>query len=615
MSPTLLALAGVIAATVPAPRIEVAPRLRPLLLAPRVSRVTPAQVQTPRLLRPGTMVKIEGNGFKAGARVRFGNDDAVVNAAAVDAGGAWVTARVPAQATSGAVSILQDGKIFASPQPIAVDNWRNVHGYSFGNTRKFQNMVGGWSFKDLTDVFGFDQTHLNVFGWHPEDPLAWAFLKIANASLDTGQCFGFTVSSLRFQAGQKQLGQFASWNGSNPSVSGPTRDIWHLKGPPLGEGQNVQPALSRYVHLNHIQQFSAEFLASWLAHWNITGNRDKFRNQVRSAIAGGRGGILTINGGGRNHVMQVFSIEEHADKSFDVLVYDPNVPFLAGEANGSRTRASTIRVDKNGHYKFDDNSGSVEHLRAMPFSAAPLHPHIPTIQGAIEAVSHLFGDAAHVTQVTDAAGKTLLAADGSPNRDPATRLNGAPFLPFDSAPGARPIYLLQGKSPYKHTIAGKAAGTYALQFVGAGFAAHVENVPSLPGHHDELVIDHAGAGAHFRTSAPAKQVRLHLSARAADKSVRTAILTADSSANEAVHLAFDAQRAKVHYRHSGRPAWLRLELHAHAPGQRLQKFVAAPAQIEHGDEVTIHPEWHALDRGGAMHLKKRDGRLLPHPIR
>ena len=227
--------------------------LQPVKIAVTATHASPPQAQTPRLLRPGTTVTVTGSGFHSGAQVKFGNADAVVNAATIDPQGTSLSALVPALATTGQAAVLQDGATFTAPETLLIDNWRNSNGYSFCNTTQFQTMVGGWTFNDLTEVFGFDQTHNNILGWRPDDPLAWVFLGIANSALNSGQCFGFTVSSLRLQTGQRRLSDFPSWNGANPSVPGSTRDVWHLTGPQMTNGTNASAQLSHFVHMTHIQ--------------------------------------------------------------------------------------------------------------------------------------------------------------------------------------------------------------------------------------------------------------------------------------------------------------------------------------------------------------------------
>ncbi len=597
--------------------------LQPVRIIVSATHASPAQTLTPRLLRPGTTVTITGSGFHAGAQVKFGNADAVVNAGPIDPQGTSLSALVPALATTGQPAVLQDGATYPAPETLVVDNWRNVNGYSFCNTGQFQSMVGGWTFNDLTEVFGFDQTHNNILGWRPEDPLAWVFLGIANSALNSGQCFGFTVSSLRLQTGQRRLSDFPSWNGTDPNVPGATRDVWHLRGPQMSNGTNASTLLSHFVHMTHIQQFSAEFLGSWIAHWNISGNKDVFHAQVRAALSEGHAGIVTVNGGGCNHVVQVYNLEDHPDGSFDVWIYDPNVPFLPGEADGSRTRASRISVSASGNYVFNDGagencSGGLSALRALPLSAAPPNPHLPTIQGAISAIGHLFGDAAQVTQVTDAAGKKLLARDGTANTDQGSRIPGsAVFVPLGGLRGKQgaPLYLLAGKGPHQYTITGKSGGTYSLQTVGNGFAVNLENTAVSGALRDEVTIDHGAGSVQFKTMAPSKQVTLHLHARAADGQMRTAVLATTGYANAPVHLAFDAQRESVVYRHEGQPVTFTLKMSAPGQGSKMETLQTAPATIEKGDQITFKPNWRLLGAGGTMQVQKLGGAIQQKQIK
>jgi hypothetical protein len=569
--------------------------------------------RTPYLMKQGTQVLIGGGGLKNGLQVQFGNASAKVAPVAVASDGTWVTAHVPQLATSGKITVLQGGQSYSSTDAVTIDNWRSTNGYSFCNTDSFQKMVGGYSIDDLTEVFGFDQTHLNIFGWRPVDPLAEAFLWIANQALQDGQCFGFSVSSLRFQAGQRRLTDFPSTGGG---------DVWHLNGAQMSSGNNVSPKLSHFVHLTHVQQFSAEFLAAWLGSWNVLGHKDTFHSQVKSALAGTTGGIITL-AGSCGHAVQAYNMTDNPDGSFDVWVYDPNVPYTDGESDGSRTNESRVHVAANGQFMYDDGPGNgakcgggLDQVHALPLSSAPTSPHIPTLQGALSAIGHAIGSA-HVAQVTDAAGKTLLAGDGSPNRDNGTRMPGSGvFHALGGRHGAgAPVFLLGSKGPYTYAMAGKSAGDYSLQVVGKEFAARLDKVQIAAGARDELVVDHGAASVQFKTAAPQKPVNVHLVARGADGHARTAVLSTVGHANAPFKLAFDAKRENLVYRHAGAPASFSLKLTAAGADKKLHTLQLAPAQVEKGDEITFQPNWKELEKGGSLSVKKAAGNVLQKPLK
>jgi hypothetical protein len=214
-----------------------------------------------------------------------------------------------------------------------------------------------------------------------------------------------------------------------------------------------------------------------------------------------------------------------------------------------------------------------------------------------------------VSQIADAHGRTLLAPDGSDNKNPATRMpNSAVFVPFGGRAKGTPLYLLNGGGPYKHTIAGKAAGSYTLTLLGKNFGAKVENIASHAGGRDELTIDRGGASAELKTVTHAKQVKLTTMARGANKLVRTAVVTASSKANESIRLAFDAAHEIVSYTHLGSPTTFTIELSGPDAKGKPSKVASSAISVEKGDVITFKPRWHELASGVPTHVKKANGK-------
>lgn len=134
-------------------------------------------------------------------------------------------------------------------------DYRAKKGFSFENSRPFKDMVGGYSMDDLVELYGKSEVY--EFGLAPS-PITWAYLGIMNAALDSGQCFGFSLASLKIGSGHIPLVSFPGYNGKDEKKHITAKDVWHLLGPSFTDGKNVSPKLSHYLHLQHMLQMSAE---------------------------------------------------------------------------------------------------------------------------------------------------------------------------------------------------------------------------------------------------------------------------------------------------------------------------------------------------------------------
>ena len=97
-------------------------------------------------------------------------------------------------------------------ESLVVDSYRNVDGWSFHNFDP--NLI----FDDLVQAYGTDQTYIHVdpcgfftLGFAHcsadlvPDPTAYIFLGIAQASMEDGTCFGFSLSTQRMLEGIDSL--------------------------------------------------------------------------------------------------------------------------------------------------------------------------------------------------------------------------------------------------------------------------------------------------------------------------------------------------------------------------------------------------------------------------
>ncbi|HUO70922.1 MAG TPA: hypothetical protein VMU39_09110 [Solirubrobacteraceae bacterium] len=591
---------------------------RLLIVAPTVTAVQPPSGAVPMLGNPGTAITIRGRGFGPGTTVTFGAD-APVAASFVAPDGTSLVVNVPATAASGQLTVTSPAGAAPGAPEFAVDTYRNTRGFSWVNSDSFQNMVGGsYSFSDAVALFGSSATHISGFGITVDNPLVSVFLKAAGALLGSnGQCFGMCLGSFRFSAGQRSIAglptQPASAEPNGPN--GP--DVWLLDGPPLGAGSNVSPALSAFVHQQHLAQLSQESINNWVGFHATVTSASGLRNALLSAFnTGGRnmGAMVALNPSiGEGHVVVAYDVVDRGG-DFDILLYNPNLPFDASEDGTASTRQTSasqnvINVMSDGSWVLAhsdasfgpgtaDWRGGIFNITVIPWTAIPVQPSIPWAEmAALGAVfMWIVGGDAEVAQVSDGAGHVLLA-DGEWNTDAATRLPGVRPMPALGGLGkaSTPAYVGNTQAPLLQTIVGHGEGTYEVQWVAGGTAVTLDGVPTRPGSSDTVLIH--GGRVDF-TAAEKKAVNTTVVAIGADSGrPRTATLKTTGSAGAAVSLAFDPVAETFAYTHGGEAATYSLELSTIDAQGKLVSHSTGEATITDSETHTFRPDWDRLSAG------------------
>ena len=488
--------------------------------APTITSVSPSQGKTPQALQGGSEVIVTGKGLCPGLQqLAFGNQQAELTPVPVAPGGTQLQAIVPRQATTGPIYAFPAGGTINSPgtavsPTYTVDNYRDTNGFSFTNSDQFQSNVGGYSFSDVSDVFGYDQTHLGFNPCWPfgdctvatpvPDPLALLFWAIVNHfGGENGQCFGFSLGSQRLLHGDQSYSAFPS---QNPAVT----SVWNLQGPESAGGPSS--AVSHFIHLTHMEQFSAESLHDWLTQATenaITGDQGSIISQVNAALAANDHPLIELRNGTDGHVVVAYDVEDgnNGDKLIDV--YDPNQNYTTSEENpGGFTHQailtnSQITVHPNGHWEFPGFSPAWHagpgSLVVVPYGTVPVQPTMPTTRAGL--FDFFFGSA-HPSQVTDAAGHTLLAPNGDINTDSKTGIPSATrfaALAGSNKPGSD-IFLFGKTGMYKQTIVGTGAGQYTNALMGSGMAVSIK-AGSAKGTVDDVTVDPRSASVGFGAAA------------------------------------------------------------------------------------------------------------------
>ncbi len=597
--------------------------------APTVSSFYPPAGNTPQALHPGTTVTIGGSGFCPGSTVDFGNPEASATPSSINSSGTELTANVPALGTAGPVSVVSGGVAGASAASMTINSYRNVDGY------QFKNYDPHIDFEQLTDAFGEGQTYDTIdFCWpfgcdvHVRDPFAMIFNAVANASITNGACFGISLSTQRLLEGHRLLGEFPPGNEFG--------DIFGLENKTEPTGQ-----LTNFINAMHVQQLSIQFLTHWLEDdaWSgIEGGAVTSQTvyaEIKAAFAAHEYPLVSMLKGGEGHVVVAYNLEG-APPSYYIDVYDSNEPFNAGgsEENSSsgghhkeNWEKSRVHVGSDGEWSLPSTGISGENPGLIVTTAESLPwewPDMPTPLGLVELSggklgratgAHLssarpkvplggllFGSAgpgetagssatpppaSGVTQLTDAAGHTLFAPNGTLNENPATRLVAAPFASEGSTKGApAQIYLLpRGTGTLKATVTGTGAGPDTHTLIEPHFVAQIDT-QSGKGVKDTLTFAAGSGKVGFATQASDKPLALTLLG-GSGKERRTVEVTTTSLRGAGDTLAFTGGQSGLSFTHHGAPTTFKLTLSAQGPKSAPTVFESAPMHIGTGASASI----------------------------
>jgi hypothetical protein len=591
--------------------------------------------QTPQGASPdlGTLVYVHGQGFCPGSTVYFGNSlaSAVTQGPFTDGLGPFgdetvIRTAVPSLATTGKVYVVRQGASVTSTgtasAPFTIDSYRDVNGFSFDNGNQFQSNVGGYSFSDVSDVFGDEQTHISVNPCWPfgdcsittpiPDPLALAFWGIANAALQDGQCFGFSLASQRLLHGDQIYPAFPF----QPGVGQPT--VWNLLGPDGANGSSgASGAVAHFIHLMHLEQFSAQALHFWLSSATanaLAGSQGSIMDDVTSALDAGDHPLIELRNGTEGHVVVAYEVDQangsslfgNGDRVIDI--YNPNQEFLTSEnaTDGTSHQASLatseIVVHSDGHWEFQGFSpewhGGPGSLVVVPYGVVPVHPALPTnLSGLFDL---LFG-AADATQVTDSHGHRLLNADGSINTNRANRIADATqFATLSGTAKPGPDIFLFGKAgAYTTAVHGNARGEYhdtlfshdmAASLTAAATSAVTDEV-SAPANMDGLRFGQTSGP----TSTTPRTATVQIVVSGSQGSQRTATIATSVPTKGQAGAMFDAAHDAVEVTAGDQPTSYTLSLSWTGPHGFPQTFVAPAVHLAAGDRATFAPaDWAAL---------------------
>lgn len=235
-----------------------------------------------------------------------------------------------------------------------------------------------------------------------------------------GNCFGMSVSSLRYKNGQMP----SFWQG------------W------FANAANHQSYLWWYPWRTETKQTVQEYQGAWYtqeildAHtslYNSQSPRDLYTRAQTLIASPTNKPVLVVWGTGWGHAVVPYKTEAVGDDR-RIIVWDNNNPYRENESGS---------VDPNmAHVAYAANTfayGSAPKGVMMSYNeVAPAVPHLPGAEyggpGSSTAVV-ILSEGTKADQITDQAGRRFFNADGTPNQDPNTRIpNSMQVFPLVDGP-------------------------------------------------------------------------------------------------------------------------------------------------------------------------------------
>ena len=355
---------------------------------------------------------------------------------------------------------------------------------------------------------------------------------------------------------------------------------------------------------------------------NLANGGANTRGTIVDGLLNGHRPLIVVRDSATDgHVVVAYDVRaDTAPGAYLIDVYDPNVPFTAEETTApnthvARMETSVIHVGANGHWSHVGGygrtwSGGPGTLVAVPWGTVPRTPTLPSTLSGLVSLIVPFASGTAPAQVVDAAGRTLLDAQGRPNADPATRIPGSDVLPSLSGPKGRPISIVPAAGSYTTSLPATASGTTGLGVIAPGFSATVRGVRTGSGATNRVEVDGAAGGLTVE-AARGGDLEATL-ARAASGTPYGADLTVRGG-DPGVHaFALAAGGGAAGYRNGGGAATVAIRLRGSNSRGIPGVVDLGSVPVPRGGTLTVAPSrWSDVaTRGARVTVRSASGRVL-----
>jgi hypothetical protein len=569
--------------------------------------------EAPQFLQSGSPVWIAGTGLCPGSTVEFGNEDGIAKSSPVGSEDTSLTTSIPTFATSGTITVHTPAGAISAPKTLQVGSFRNTWGWPWENrgTPKYI------SYGMIESIFGNEESTWDGTEWPSID--ARVFKGYASELIGEGSCLGMTAF----------IQYLSAYDSSEFALSEIESNLPRGGDDPFAfsSASGASPSLEEAISIFHFDQFSAQFIEFEFEEHEASHPPLYAIEQLKAAFQGSQTpgfDFITIQnqgseGGG--HAVVPYNLESDGSGGYYIDVYNPNRPYLPAEttnANFHKTQVdeSRIHVSPDGEWSFLDGFATLWHgnsqsLVVVPWTKLPLpyaypYPELaprgerPEIPG-ISTLLNLFGKwigasssgAATMTQVTNAAGHTLIGPGGIENLDAATRIPHAQ-LHYPATGGKTadpPTAWLPDGSSYKITETGKGSGSYSQTLLSSQLDAVVQS-KAQSGVTDEIGVVPSSHTVSF-SGGSTKPLTLDLISSAGRHVTRSAQLTTTSGKGDLQSLALDG--TSLVYSHKGPATTIELQLSTASREDAPAAIDTGPIEVGAGQKVSIAPtSWSSL---------------------
>jgi hypothetical protein len=589
-----------------------------------INSVAPASGSTPQRGIPGTLMTVNGAGFCPGDKVAIGPPEDTANPESVATPGKSLTFRIPRAAVGGTLRILPlKGASFSGPV-IPVTSFRNTSAFSWKNEDYGMRLTG----QMMDELYGEDETNINILGWLIRKPEAGLLGEITNKHIPGGICFGMAFAAA-------QMFDSPSWVNEFPRTG---NTVWGLDAP-----NTPSYGLLRFVTERFSLQFTDELIPVSLGQFlgQAIGAHDPSIDitEIRSLIGPGKPplmlGLMHWSGGIEAHTVLAYDWEPGPDDTTIVYVYNPNKPYLATESGDwgdhqmrELTKSRIVIRNTDSYWKFDELGweGPDQHLILFRHDEMPIlngkRPHMPNV--FVAAGMFAFGSAGDsVTQVSDDSGHQLLDKGGP--ADPKRMPPGvAPMPSYTGAPAPLQMLAVEPRKAGDLTATmrrGKGGG--AMDLTLPGLQASLQG-GDRPGQVDRVAVDESARAIGYSPGATGPFGGTLISApggaaksSAADRTTSERMVdfeTTSSKGGEDV-VSF-AHGSAFEIDHDGAPASLSLTLSGFG-ADGLPVAVRLPkAHLARGESLTVTPSsWRRLGSAPIRVSSRLHGRTTTRVVR
>jgi len=518
-----------------------------------------------------------------------------------------VPADGPVSAPKGLRVLGPDGKELTRTPALEATNYRNTSGLRQANSGD----AAGASFfvwQDFVSTWGTDDAYA-CFIICVRDPKASDYYDqwTTEALAKKGLCFGYSVMSLRFR-GANSVQQLPS------TYEAGARRAYDLTR--FSDEASLKAGIVQRQFTQHDRAFAKLTKDSF----GLRG--PEMRARAIATIQKNGGAIVVIRRGASGHAVVAYRVTDNPFGTFTLSVYDPNLPYSAGEETNAAFRQSIlgqskIVVQPDGswlgtslNWRGDRNDIAVVDQIPKNDPQLPSDFSLASLVtsagggggGGARASAASAGEQASVTSIRSNGGEAL-GAGGVPKAgsgvSPQPSLTGS-----ESVPG----YELSPGRTYDFTVSGLGAGGYRLGDLGLGGNASVSGADTKPGQKDHVTFKPGQAQIGFAPGAESKGVTLDLTDEVSSRVTRTATILTDaqSGGSDLAKLASGALTLD----HAGKASTATVTLGS--VGEGLPGSVTtAPLKLAAGQRLELRPRsWGDLAGGVALTVRNAKGKVV-----